>query len=403
MPNPVRCPMCGHVGTIPDKTTRVNCSKCGERFPVASQPPSVCPQRRPIDADLYELEREFFAARRDLREVLVQVNTAFDDLKAHPVSDQHVEQFRRARQHARNLDYDHEVAQKKLDDVDSEIARIQDEKQAFHRKLNRSRLLFSPVGQGLVCAGEVLLLLLMSAPFFLKVPTGIWAILFAVLALGAVAITLAVFSLKKQSHANRVDWLISSLASAEQAESALEPGRASSVASVEAAYARWVDADKIVQQLKGRIRPWIRHERALEEYEDVHQYYERVRADYENAQTERRLRLLRRDWRDLKAGQFESFVARYSNRSASGHFQRVRPEIRALTLSRHEMAFGGRYSARAIRTLWVTSPYRKSSPVRVYTIARNGWLSPRAGLHLGVARLRSTQAACSSKVVTFPN
>jgi Restriction endonuclease len=308
MPIAAHCPLCGHSGTVSDNTSRVICSKCGERFPVSPDLQPSRGRRPPIAADLYVLEREFFAARRELREVLRHVNAAFDNLKANPVSDQDVEGFQRARRHADNLRYDYEVAQKALDDIHAQISQIEDDKRALNRELSRSQFFFSPVGQGLVCTSEILLLVLASLLCLVNIPTAVWAILVSLLALGAVAITLVVFSIKKQSFAIRADHLISELAAAEQTKLTLEPVRTSAAASVDAAYSRWDVASKHQQHLNDRIRPWTKHERALEVYLDVYRDYERVRADYEAAQTERRLCLLRRDWRELKAGHFESFV-----------------------------------------------------------------------------------------------
>lgn len=308
MPVAVRCPECGNSGTVPDRPTWINCSKCGGKFPVSPAMPPAPHRRPPVMYDLYDLEREFFAAKREMRDALDRARTAHDELKAYPVHDQDIEQFRRARQQTEDLLQKYEVEREKLGKVDATIARLEEMARTKRRKLDRGRFLYSPVGQGLICTSEIVVVIALGMFCLLRLPAAIWAILACVIALGAVAITLVIFASKRQSHVLRLRYLTTELASIEREVLSCQPSRAAAAAEVDRAHESWAIADKALQDSKDRIRPWIRHERTTEDFEQVRQYFEEIRAQYEHAQTERRLSLLRRDWRYLKADRFESFV-----------------------------------------------------------------------------------------------
>lgn len=309
MPVNVNCPRCGHSGTVPDSTTRVNCSKCGSQFQtgLASLPPPLR-RRRKATADLYELEREFLSIERELRDAQAQLVKARDELRSHPTSAQDIERFRQSRLKTDGLRQDYEIEQKKLSDIDSEIFRLEGKAGLLRRRLSRGRFFYSGVGQALICAAEVLALFFISVFFLSKMPVAIWAILFFVLALGTIALSLMAFSIKRQSHLIQVDRLLDELASVETSAWSVQPARAAAQDLVDSARDTWEKADAELRRLKDRIRPWIRHERALEEHEEIRLNYDMVRVEYEGAQTERRLRLARRNWRYFKADEFEAFV-----------------------------------------------------------------------------------------------
>jgi HJR/Mrr/RecB family endonuclease len=257
---------------------------------------------------LYALEREFFAAERELCEAQAQLSAARSELQANPVSEHDIERFHEAKRQAGYHRQAYDAECNKLNDINAEISQLEVMARQVQRKLDRERMLYGGVGQGLVCAAEVVVVLLLSTFCLLSLPTAIWAILTTVLALGAVAITLIVFSLKQQSHSQRMGLWISDLASTEVAVQKILPSRDAAGAEVERTRDSWDKADDVLRDWTHQIRPWVRHERAREAYECIRQDYDLIEADYEDARTDRRLRLLRRDWRDLKADQFESFV-----------------------------------------------------------------------------------------------
>jgi restriction endonuclease Mrr len=175
-------------------------------------------------------------------------------------------------------------------------------------QLNRQTFLTSSTGLVLIGFAEVVLVFLFSLVCLVKFPIGVWAVLFLLGSFGAVALTVLGASHHRQASQPRRDYLADELAAAEQAVAEQERDRRPFDEAAEKAREMWGKADRVFQELKAKIRSKVRYDQTAREYEEVLQDYNRVRERYEAAQTERRLRLLDRNWRDLRAGPFEQFV-----------------------------------------------------------------------------------------------
>jgi restriction endonuclease Mrr len=258
--------------------------------------------------DLYELERRFRAANRDLRDASDRLCDARDYLANNPVSAPAVQEFECARHILNTLFDKYADAKAELDRINCDAADARYVADRRRAQLDRQTFLTSPAGLVVIGFAEVVLVFLLSLVCLVNLPVGVWAVLFLVASFGAVSLTVLAASHHRQANRPRREYLADELAAAQQAVADREQDRRPFEEAVDKAREMWGKADRVFQELKGKIRPKVRYDRAAREYEEVLQDYDRVRERYEAAQTERRLRLLEHNWRDLRAGPFELFV-----------------------------------------------------------------------------------------------
>lgn len=258
--------------------------------------------------DLYELERRFRTADRELRDASRRMCEARDRLAERPVSEQSVQEYEFARHVVNTLFDKYTEAKSDLDRIDRDVYDAQRFAERLRAQFNRKKFLAGPIGLTVICSAEVILALLLSLVCLVRLPVGVWAVLVLIAAFGAVCLTILAASIHKRSDQPRLDYLANELESADR--SILERGRGRSTVAgdVERAREMWAKADRVFQELKAQVRPKVRYDQAAREYDEVFQHYKAVREKYELAQTERRLGLLQRNWRDLRGEPFELFV-----------------------------------------------------------------------------------------------
>jgi HJR/Mrr/RecB family endonuclease len=258
--------------------------------------------------DLYELERRFRAANRDLRNASDRLCDARDYLERNPVSARAVQEGDCALHIVNTLFEKYAVAKAELGRIDRDVAQDRCVAERLRAQLDRKNFLTSPTGLVVTGFAEVVLVFLLSLVCLLNLPIGVWAVLFLLASFGAVSLTVLWASHHRKASQPRRDYLAGELAAAEHAVAERQRDRRPFEETADKARAMWEKADRVFQELKAQIRPKLRYDKAAREYEEALQDYNRIRERYEAAQTERRLRLLDHNWRDLRAGPFEQFV-----------------------------------------------------------------------------------------------
>jgi HJR/Mrr/RecB family endonuclease len=257
---------------------------------------------------LYELERRFRAAGRELRDAGDQLADARERLRRHPVSEIAIRQYQLAREIAVGTFHKYEDAKTRLLDIDREIDDRSEYARRIRRQIARQQFLSSPIGLTTISLVEVTFLSLLWAVCLGSVPFAVWLILLLLGAIGAVSLTVLFSIARKKSQAPQLAYLTDLLAEADRDVADRMPDRQAAEAAAEQARDRWKKADDTYQVHKSRARPKALYDESLRALDEVREYYDHVRRRYEDAQIERRLRLAERRWRHLKGRDFEVFI-----------------------------------------------------------------------------------------------
>lgn len=267
----------------------------------------------PLSSQLEELERRFRLADRRLQEAERTVDLARKQLASNPVSDKDAENYRTARRNAKDKLKTYEAANEKLDQIDNEITRCNELVGAFHRQVARKKFFSSPIGIGILCSGEVAVLLLIAGISMIKIPVAAALGFVVLIAAAAVSLTIILTAARKRSIEPQLEYLASEIERAERKTTSLHSERSAAEEVVRQTTVELNRADRICDDRARRLQPMVRFDDAESELENARSRFDDVRSAYENAQTEWRLRLLRRNWRDMRGVPFEQFVEEVFN------------------------------------------------------------------------------------------
>lgn len=278
----------------------------GRRF---LYPLPIRSRRRTTMPDLYEIERRYRLAARDLRDAEDRFDRARKRLAADPVNDRDVADYRAARQTAKEKLARYKKAKAGLDRVNDDIAAWDRQADRLRRELRDEVFWTTPTGLTVLCSGEVFVVLLLFVVLLVvKVPVGIAAIVFLLLGMAAVSVTvLAVSSLRRSKEPHKA-YLVSEIEAAERGAARFYPEREAADEKARQTLEDWDRADRVFQNHASRVRSLVRYDEAREELETARRRYDLVEADYKEARADWRWRLLGRDWRVLRDTPFEEFV-----------------------------------------------------------------------------------------------
>jgi hypothetical protein len=257
---------------------------------------------------LHDLERRYRAADRELNDAVQCLAAARNRLIAHPVSEAAYRKMEAARAIARDLLNRYDVAQDSIAASDRKVADARWQADRLRSQLNRLWAYRSPGILVLVCVAEVLVLLGISALVFRGLPLAIAIILFLFFAAIAITATIGGARYLSQASAAQTDFLSDELQIEESRLSEQLRVRERHECELDRARSMWRRADKEYRLLKDEVQVQIDYDRALARYDDAHAAYERARTDFDQANVERRMRLLRTNWRYLADQALERFI-----------------------------------------------------------------------------------------------